>query len=67
MTWSTIAETPFLAAARAAGVKCEGGLSMLVGQAALAIALWLDIEPPQPPMMERARQAIFGYKAESHS
>lgn len=60
-------ETPFLAAARAASVKCEGGLSMLVGQAALALKLWLGIEPPLEILMERARHAIFGYALESHS
>jgi shikimate dehydrogenase len=35
------ATTPFVAAARAAGVSAESGLGMLVGQAALAIELWL--------------------------
>jgi shikimate dehydrogenase len=61
------AQTPFLEAAHAAGVACEGGLSMLVGQAALALALWLDIDPPRDVLMDRARAAIFGYATESHS
>ena len=34
--------TPFLAAAEAAGVVHRGGLGMLVRQAALALAIWLD-------------------------
>jgi shikimate dehydrogenase len=61
------AQTPFLDAARTAHVRCEGGLSMLVGQAAMAMKLWLDIDPPQEVLMQRARQAIFGYGVEPHS
>ncbi len=34
--------TPFLSAAEAAGVVHRGGLGMLVRQAALALAIWLD-------------------------
>lgn len=61
------AQTPFLEAAREASINAEGGLSMLVGQAALAMRLWLGIEPPHEVLMERARQAIFGFSAEAHS
>lgn len=50
--------TPVLQQARAAGLSAEGGLSMLVGQAALAIELWLGIEPPLELMAERARTAM---------
>src|SRR5690606_33967675 len=54
--------TPFLARAAERGLRCEGGLSMLVGQAALAIELWLSVEPPRAHMMARARAAIFGHE-----
>lgn len=52
--------TPFLERARAAQLRAEGGLSMLVGQAALAFELWLGLSPPTAQLMERARAAIFG-------
>lgn len=52
--------TPFLEQAAARGIRCEGGLSMLVGQAALAIELWLGVSPPRAQLMARARAAIFG-------
>lgn len=54
--------TPFLERATQAGLRCEGGLSMLVGQAALAIELWLGVSPPQDRLMSRARTAIFGHE-----
>jgi shikimate dehydrogenase len=57
--------TPFLARAAECGLRCEGGLSMLVGQAAFAIELWLGISPPQPQLMARARAAIFGHEETS--
>jgi shikimate dehydrogenase len=44
------AETEFLRAARAHGVRALGGLGMLVGQAALAFELWLGSEPPREAM-----------------
>lgn len=40
-------ETPFLAAARAAGLSTVDGLSMLIGQARPAFALFFGAEPPQ--------------------
>lgn len=52
--------TPFLERAAQHGLRCEGGLSMLVGQAALAVELWLGVTPPHAQLMERARAAIFG-------
>ncbi len=52
--------TPFLEAAHAAGVASEGGLGMLVGQAARAIELWLGTEPPREPMRQAAEQALGG-------
>ncbi len=39
-------ETPFLAAARACGLHAKNGLGMLVGQGALAFAIWLGVDPP---------------------
>lgn len=50
--------TPFLEAARAAGLRAEGGLGMLVGQAARAIELWLGSEPPREPMRAAAERAL---------
>jgi shikimate dehydrogenase len=38
-------ETPLLAAARAAGRDCVGGLDMLVGQAAIAFELFFGVAP----------------------
>lgn len=55
-------ETEFLSAAAARGLSHEGGLSMLVGQAALAIELWLGMTPPHDKLMARARAAIFGHE-----
>jgi shikimate dehydrogenase len=43
-------ETPFLAAARARGLRCANGLGMLVEQGALAFKLWLGVEPPRDVM-----------------
>lgn len=53
--------TPFLARAAARGLRSEGGLSMLVGQAALAIELWLGVSPPRSRLMASARASIFGH------
>lgn len=50
--------TPFLEQAMSAHLPAEGGLSMLVGQAAQAIRLWLRVEPPLDAMMQRAQVAI---------
>ena len=36
-------ETPFLAAARAAGLRTKNGLGMLARQGALAFELWLGV------------------------
>jgi shikimate dehydrogenase len=56
------AETPFLKAAAAHRISSEGGLSMLVGQAAFAFELWLGLAPDRERMHEAAHQAIFGAK-----
>ncbi len=52
------ATTPFLVQARAAGLRAENGLGMLVAQAALAIELWLSVSPPRDALAEAARAAL---------
>jgi shikimate dehydrogenase len=47
-------ETPFLRAAREAGLRTAHGLNMLVGQAALAIEIWLGQRPALEPLLEAA-------------
>jgi shikimate dehydrogenase len=51
-------ETPFLRVAREAGRRTAHGLSMLVGQAALAIEIWLGQRPPEPPLLAAALRAL---------
>lgn len=55
--------TPFLARARQSGRTSEGGLSMLVGQAALALELWLGLKPNRERLTEYARRALYGARA----
>jgi shikimate dehydrogenase len=50
--------TPFLAAARAAGLAVEGGLPMLVGQAVRAIELWLGRRAPADVLLRAAERAL---------
>jgi shikimate dehydrogenase len=50
--------TPFLEAARAAGLMVEGGLGMLVEQAALSIERWLGLSPPRRAMREAAERVL---------
>jgi shikimate dehydrogenase len=52
--------TPFIERASHAGLRVEGGLSMLVGQAGLAIQIWLGVEPPLQAMREAAEAVLFG-------
>jgi shikimate dehydrogenase len=52
------AVTPMLLAAQRRGLPHEGGLSMLVGQAALAVRLWLGIEAPRAEMQRVAELAL---------
>ena len=49
-------ETPFLAAARARGIRCANGLGMLVHQAALAFELWTGVDAPLAEMRAAAAQ-----------
>jgi shikimate dehydrogenase len=51
-------ETPLLAAARQAGARTMGGLSMLVYQGAGAFELWMDKPAPVDIMMAAAKKAL---------
>jgi shikimate dehydrogenase len=51
-------ETPFLRAARESGRRSMHGLSMLVGQAALSIEIWLGTRPRLEPLMQAALTAL---------
>jgi shikimate dehydrogenase len=50
-------ETPFLAAARHAGVRAIDGLGMLVEQAAESFFVWRGVRPATRPVLERLRGA----------
>jgi shikimate dehydrogenase len=50
--------TPFLRSARARGLRAQGGLGMLVRQAARSIALWVGEDPPLEPMRLAAEEAL---------
>ncbi|HET9441779.1 MAG TPA: shikimate dehydrogenase [Acidimicrobiales bacterium] len=52
------AETPLLAAARAAGATAVGGVGMLVHQAAAAFRLWTGAEAPVAAMAAAATAAL---------
>ncbi len=52
------ATTPFVAAARARGLRAESGLGMLVGQAALAIEIWTSRRPKAGPLRAAAERAL---------
>lgn len=52
------AETAFLRAARANGMRTSNGLSMLVRQAAYSLEIWTGEKVPVEPMAVAARQAL---------
>jgi shikimate dehydrogenase len=56
----TPAVTPFMSAAKEHGLAVEGGLGMLVLQAAHTLRIWLAIEPPLDVMRSAAEQALSG-------
>lgn len=61
--------TPFLEAAQSAGVRCAGGLGMLVRQAAAAIRIWLEHTPgyrdPDLGALTRAAEQALGIQRSS--
>ena len=50
-------DTPFLRAARAAGVRASDGLGMLVEQAAESFFVWRGVRPATRPVLEKLRGA----------
>jgi shikimate dehydrogenase len=57
-------ETEFLRAAAARGLVTRHGLGMLVGQAALALELWLGVVPPLRPLQAAAEDALSRSRGE---
>jgi len=54
------AETPFLAAARAAGCRAANGLGMLLHQGAKALEIWTGRPAPVEVMRRALRASVYG-------
>lgn len=54
------AETPFLAAARAAGCRVANGLGMLLHQGARALELWTGRPAPVAVMRQALEESVYG-------
>lgn len=54
------AETPFLAAARAAGCRAANGLGMLLHQGARALEIWTERPAPLAVMRRALEAAVYG-------
>jgi shikimate dehydrogenase len=54
------AETPFLAAARAAGCRTANGLGMLLHQGARALEIWTGRTAPIAVMRDALRASVYG-------
>jgi shikimate dehydrogenase len=52
-------ETPFLRAARQAGLRAEHGLGMLIEQALLSIEIWLGRRPAAEPLLAAAQSELL--------
>lgn len=50
--------TPFMTRANECGLKAEGGLGMLIGQAAHAIEIWTGKLPAREPLLRAAQEAL---------
>jgi shikimate dehydrogenase len=55
------AETPLLAAARAAGCRTANGLGMLLYQGAKALEIWTGQTAPVEEMREALKNHIYGH------
>lgn len=61
------AETPLLAAARAAGLRAANGLGMLLHQGAAALALWTGKPAPVAAMKSALWREVYGPNGESRA
>jgi len=58
-------DTPFLAAARDAGVRSAGGMGLLVAQAVRSFEIWTGIAP-DPAVLEEAARREAGRRSAGH-
>ncbi|MFM8780560.1 MAG: hypothetical protein ACKOFO_03630 [Gemmatimonadota bacterium] len=57
LVYRRVGTTPWVAACRAAGLRAEDGLTMLVAQGAAAVNRWFGCEPDVRVMWEAVRRA----------